>query len=78
MKDLRWLITNFNLLFFSHIPFRDTFAKYNFFFIMAEEKRSAEEKKMQKDIVVSYRNEKEGKGCRGLLVAFFPNFSILL
>ena len=41
------------------------------FFIMAEEKRSAEEKKMQKDIVVSYRNEKEGKGCRGLLVAFF-------
>lgn len=38
---------------------------------MAEEKRSAEEKKMQKDIVVSYRNEKEGKGCRGLLVAFF-------
>lgn len=45
---------------------------------MAEEKRSAEEKKMQKDIVVSYRNEKEGKECRGLLVAFFPNFSILL
>lgn len=71
VKDLRWLITNFNLLFFLYIPFRDTFAKYNFFFIMAEEKRSAEEKKMQKDIVVSYRNEKEGKGCRGLLVAFF-------
>ena len=70
MKDSRWLITNFNLLFFLHIPFRNTFAKYNFF-IMAEENRSAEEKKMQKDIVVSYRNEKEGKGCRGLLVAFF-------
>lgn len=38
---------------------------------MADERRSAEEKKLQKDIVVSYRNEKEGKGCRGLLVAFF-------
>lgn len=38
---------------------------------MAEERRSSEEKKMQKDIVVSYRNEKEGKGCNGLLVAFF-------
>lgn len=32
VKDLRWLITNFNLLFFSHIPFRNTFAKYNFFY----------------------------------------------
>lgn len=32
---------------------------------------SWKKRKMQKDIVVSYRNEKEGKGCRGLLVAFF-------
>ena len=38
---------------------------------MAEENGLRKKRKMQKDIVVSYRNEKEGKGCRGLLVAFF-------